>query len=440
VDACIRFHSKSPPLEFGPASANHGRHEPGRHPRSDEPPRGGTGGPTAGREAEDAARDDREKLGNWWLKWGIIAGCWGLVSVGYASHLYVFNALRDTPIAWGEALAESLVDWSAWALLTPAALALGRRVPLWGPRWYRGFPAHVALGLAFSLAQLVLHTLMDQVLLHGITGSREIATAFTHYFARKFHFGVLAYLAIVAVDRAVAFYRDRELRASRLEARLARAQLQALRTQLQPHFLFNTLNSISALMQHDVQAASRMVATLGDLLRASLAADGAQFAPLREELEIVGRYLEIERIRFGDRLAVEVTVDPEALGASVPAFILQPLVENSVRHGVARRRGPGRVEIRAERRDGVLELRVRDDGPGLPGDWQDRAGVGVGLANTRARLDCLYGAGHSLELRSAPAGGVEVTISFPYRTSRECEQGIGHRDTEDTEIAQSLGA
>ncbi|HEV2129507.1 MAG TPA: histidine kinase, partial [Longimicrobiaceae bacterium] len=198
------------------------------------------------------------------------------------------------------------------------------------------------------------------------------------------------------------------------EGQLTRAQLDVLKMQLHPHFLFNTLNAISALMHRDVPAADRMLARLGDLLRLSLEKAGTQEVTLRDELEFLEPYLEIEQTRFGDRLKVEWTIDSEALDAMVPHLILQPLVENSIRHGIAPRAAPGRIEISAQRSNGSLQLEVRDNGRGLNQGDQMRS-TGVGLSNTRARLAQLYDGSHSFEVGGAPEGGVVVAMEIPFR-------------------------
>ena len=184
---------------------------------------------------------------------------------------------------------------------------------------------------------------------------------------------------------------------------------------LNPHFLFNTLNAVSALMHPDVRAANRMMTRLSDLLRLSLETSAAQEVPLKLELDFLDRYLEIQRARFPDRLHVNLDVQPEALDALVPNFILQPLVENAIRHGIARRSAPGSVEIAARRVNGLVEIAVRDNGAGFPAGRYVLPREGVGLANTRARLRHLYGAAHRFELRNVPAGGAEVLIVIPFR-------------------------
>ena len=210
-------------------------------------------------------------------------------------------------------------------------------------------------------------------------------------------------------------YRERELRALQLETRLAQAQLDALKMQLHPHFLFNTLNSISVLMSEDVVAARRMLTRMSELLRASLENVGKHEVSLREELDFLGNYLEIEQTRFHDRLAVRMQIEPGVLDARVPNLILQPLVENAIRHGVAPRAQQGLIEISAVREDGMVQLKVRDNGPGLQLSAPESLTKGIGLSNTQARLNQLYGSHHRFELKDAPGGGLEVVIAIPFR-------------------------
>jgi LytS/YehU family sensor histidine kinase len=250
---------------------------------------------------------------------------------------------------------------------------------------------------------------------------------------------VIFYWTIVGVGYAFEYYRrfreqqlqaaGLELRATRLETQLARAQLQALKMQLHPHFLFNTLHAISALMDDDIKGARRMIARLSELLRLTLEGAGRQEVSLRQELDALERYLEIEQIRFQDRLKVHLAVEPETLDASVPNLVLQPIVENAVRHGIAPRSSAGRIEIRAERRDGMIELQVIDDGPGLhpygegcPDEFRE----GIGLANTRARLRRLYGDEHCIEIRNADEGGLVVKLAIPFRTADV--EGVGREE------------
>src|SRR5262249_32449588 len=210
---------------------------------------------------------------------------------------------------------------------------------------------------------------------------------------------IFFYWAILAVAHVLNYYRQlrqRELLSSQLEAKLAQTQLQILKMQLHPHFLFNTLNAISALIHQDVELADRMIARLGDLLRATLENANQQEVPLKQELDMIQPYLEIEKARLGPRLTVDMKIDPAVMDARVRILILQPLVENAIRHGIAPRAEPGRIAIEARGDNGTLRLAVIDDGPGLPNTAPPTAGIG--LTNTRARLEKLYGANQLLEL------------------------------------------
>jgi sensor histidine kinase YesM len=233
---------------------------------------------------------------------------------------------------------------------------------------------------------------------------------------------MIYYGLIVAIVHAWDYYQRYEENArrnSQLEAQLVQAQLQALKMQLHPHFLFNTLNSISALLREDVEAADAMVARLGDFLRLTLDSAGAQEVTLREELSFLECYLEIEQVRFQDRLSTRMEVDPQILDARVPNLILQPIIENAIRHGVACTAKPGRIEIRATRRNDSLLVQVKDNGPGIStsGGPRKEGGEGVGLSNTRARLERLYGGAHRLELANVSEGGLLVTLEIPFETA-----------------------
>jgi LytS/YehU family sensor histidine kinase len=218
-------------------------------------------------------------------------------------------------------------------------------------------------------------------------------------------------------------FRDRELKATRLEGKLAQAQLQVLKMQLHPHFLFNTLNAISALLHKDAESADVMIARLGELLRTTLENVGTQEIPLRQELEFIQPYLEIEKARLGDRLQVEMHIDPEAMDAAVPNLVLQPIVENAIRHGIAPYAEKGRIDIRARRESGILRMEVEDNGPGLSFEQQVNFRPGVGITNTRARLQQLYGLDHQFEMKNGASRGLTVTLVIPARESMPLENG-----------------
>jgi sensor histidine kinase YesM len=236
----------------------------------------------------------------------------------------------------------------------------------------------------------------------------------------QFHIDLLIYAATLGTSYAVSFYeryREREVRATQLEAQLAQAQLQALKMQLHPHFLFNTLNGIAGLVRDSRnKAAVDMLVGLSDLLRYTLENAGKQEVPLREELDFLELYLDIQKMRFPDRLQVEMHVASDTLDALVPNLILQPLVENAIRHGVSLRATAGMIGINAERVDGVLQITVHDDGPGLrPVASSQSAGDGIGLSNTRARLAQLYGAAHRFTTENRVGGGFEAALAIPFK-------------------------
>jgi LytS/YehU family sensor histidine kinase len=237
------------------------------------------------------------------------------------------------------------------------------------------------------------------------------------WFFTSLPFGVAVYFAVLGVEHALFYFveaRERETQAARLAAQLAEARLGALRMQLQPHFLLNSLNAVTVIVRdRDTATATRVLEQLGDLLRRVMRSDRPQEVTLAEELEFVRQYLAIEEVRFSDRLRPVIDVDPGFLSAAVPEFLLQPLVENAVRHGLARRVGATLLSISARREGDHLVLSVTDDGPG-PEDAAPEPGEGVGLGNTRERLASLYGDRASLTLARTPEGGATATVRLPY--------------------------
>ena len=308
----------------------------------------------------------------------------------------------------------NFVWMASWALFTPAIFAATRRFPLMGGLRASHVLWHVALfvgvWLADTLVGISLAWCLDE-------GPRPFWRALTF----GLYASVMLYGATLAVAHAARFHAlsvQRQVRASELEAQLLRSQLHALQMQLHPHFLFNALHTVSALVRTDEkQAALQTVASLGDLLRTVLHSDGLQEVPLRQELELVQRYLHIEGLRFQERLRTRFSVAPELSDALVPQLLLQPLVENAVRHGMRTDGGEGSVEVEVRREGAQLVLRVRDSGPGdaprAPGG--SGASNGIGLANTRARLERLYGAHHRLQLTPTPEGGILAEVAIPLR-------------------------
>jgi sensor histidine kinase YesM len=279
---------------------------------------------------------------------------------------------------------------------------------------------HLCAGAVVSLIYTSLRSLVGLWQLQLSGDPLIFSAAFKPLLVKIWHFNLLIYGVIVTIVHAFDYYqkfRERELRSLELEKHLAEAKLEALQMQLNPHFLFNTLHGISALMHKDVDMADRILSRLSDLLRRTLENTGTQEVPLKQELDFLERYLEIERTRFGDRLTVRMHIDPDTLEAQVPNLVLQPLVENAIRHGIEPHAKPGIIELRAQRKNGMLHLQVQDNGAGLAGGQPLEEGIG--LSNTRARLQQLYGSAHQFQLRNLTSGGLVVSITIPCRTASE---------------------
>jgi two-component system LytT family sensor kinase len=336
-----------------------------------------------------------------------------------------------------DALQLPLLNFTIAAAISPIFYYYAKRFPFEKGNWARRIPLHIAGGLAFTAIHMAIRVLAAYFvpIKNQMTG--VVYAPSWDLFERMFLWGIYqdalgTYMPIVVVAHLVMLHhraKARELRTAHLETRLAHSQLDMLKMQLHPHFLFNTLNAISALMHRDTKAAEEMLAGLSDLLRLTLDNAAVQEVTLKSELEFTGRYLEIEQVRFADRLKVHFDIDPETLDALVPNMVLQPLVENAVRHGIAPRDRSGTVEVIARREGDRLHLSVLDDGPGLPPgfNWQNGNGngtskkQGLGLENTRARLQQLYGSEQSLQLENVAGGGLRVNVSLPYRAAVQVE-------------------
>jgi two-component system, LytTR family, sensor kinase len=351
-----------------------------------------------------------------WMKWGIIFLCWTALALIFAGQSYINQALRTDTIHWKGPLVGELAWAYSWNLVTPFILLLLNRFPIQRGSLSRSIGIHALAAPFFFIASSAITVTMYRLVLGPYPGSRSLFHSFRSVVISGFATGLLIYLLIIGISQAINYYRgyrERELLASNLETRLVEAQLDALRMQLHPHFLFNTLNSISVLMRKDVDAADRMLLQLSNLLRVTLTRNSTHEIKLGQELEILERYLEIEQIRFQDRLIVRMHIDPLALDALVPQLFFQPLVENAIRHGIAEREAGGEIDIRAEHQNGLVYLQVRDNGPGLDishGNFIE----GVGLSNTRSRLEYLYGSSSRFEVINAEAGGLIVAAAFPF--------------------------
>ena len=326
-------------------------------------------------------------------------------------------SLGYPPSHWRSLLVLNATYWYVWALFTPAIVWLSQHFRFERQGLWRAILVHGPSVLAFSLAHIAAMQGMQWYLVTAEGQAFDWWSEVRRAALLNFDWEMMTYWTIAGISHAVLYYResrDRELRASQLETRLVEAQLKALQQQLHPHFLFNTLHAISALMHRDVEAADRTLMRLSDLLRMTLDKLGEQEVTLKSELEFLSKYLEIEQTRFADRLVVRFDVQPEALDALVPTLLLQPLVENAIKHGVARKAGPGHIDITARREHDKLWMEVRDDGVGLSDSAFHALQKGIGVSTTRARLQHQFNADYRFEFHRLPQG-LAVVIAVPWR-------------------------
>jgi LytS/YehU family sensor histidine kinase len=312
--------------------------------------------------------------------------------------------------------------WYVWGLVTPLILWLGWRFPLGQGKSLKHLAILLPVSIVFTSAYLAVYAALLMINVPEAPGLFRSPTAmFMWVVGAHSTWYFLAFWATIGIEHAVSYYRrfhERQILTSRLEAQLAEAQLDALRSQLQPHFLFNTLHSVMALIsQSDTKAAKDMLAGLSDLLRHALEHVRRHEVPLREELDILRRYIDIERVRFSDRLTVDWQIDHDAESAYVPSFILQPLAENAIRHGIEKRPGPGVLSVHCRHENGQLLLSFRDNGAGIEASDGEQVRNGHGLGDMRSRLDVLYPSNYSLKIEPNGEGGTIVRLRLPYNTS-----------------------
>jgi len=324
----------------------------------------------------------------------------------------------------------NLVYWYIPAFLAPIIMAFALRHPFDRLHWPRQLALHVTSALSYSVVHTVIMMAVRALLMMGEERPPNFP-GWQNYtllsYLTQLDWLLMTYLFLIGLAYALAYRRESETRAlntSQLETRLVEAQLQALQRQLHPHFLFNTLNTISGLIRTDPDGADAMIDRLGDLLRMTLHKSGIQEVSLKEELDVLQKYVEIERTRFGNRLNIEMHVQPETLDAQVPSLVLQPLVENAIRHGIAPNARPGWIAVHAERASSELVLQVLDSGDGLPPDRLMALNRGVGLDNTRARLAHLYRDRFEFTFSNLERGFC-VTIRIPFEAPAPAGEVVG---------------
>lgn len=359
--------------------------------------------------------DDESVLSRRSVRYGLIWGIWTIVAFFFSTQVYLMDYARSEPIRYAQGFFVQAAACYLWALATPLLLWLSRRFRIERSNWTRRLGQHFLFSLVVCSSLIAAHFVIHMLII-GRT-SYITPLRFLNYTYYNLDRWLLVYWLVVVLSHAFNYYnsfRKGELKASRLHTQLVQSQLEALKMQVQPHFLFNTLHSISALLNKDTEAARKMITRLGDFLRLTLENSGSMEVTLQQEIEFLHGYLEIERIRFQDRLTTDIQVDPEVLDVRVPNLILQPIVENAMRHAIGNSKS-GHVEITAVPRNGVVRIEVRDNGPGIQVDrtLEPARGRGLGLANTRARLAGLYGNAASFELTNMPSGGLLVALEIP---------------------------
>jgi LytS/YehU family sensor histidine kinase len=343
---------------------------------------------------------------------------WTLPGIASSSQAYFLYGLREPAFELGAAFAWQMPGWYYWGAASPLILALSRRARLERGGLWTAVPLHLGFNIVLGSGHVLLMAALGRWV--GVSAFMEgtLLERIPTLLVKHAHFELLLYWCIIAVGAALNLQRklrESALQKAQLETRLAQAQLEALRIQLQPHFLFNTLNAISVLVRkQDIQGSIRMVTGVSDLLRVALDSSPKQKISLKSELDFVDRYLSIEQTRLGDRLRVSMKVSPETLDAQVPNMLLQPLVENAIKHAIAVRATGGQLSITAVRSGDRLRVQIRDDGPGFCRPPNATTRQGIGLSNVRTRLEQLYGKDHALQLVSGPLGGAEVTIELPF--------------------------
>ncbi len=356
-------------------------------------------------------------LRKWDWKWiGIVLGIWTLIALLISTQLYLFLQDSGNALPWPKVFLIQLIVWYLWAAFTPVLLWLGRWVRIGGRQSILAIGFHLVFSVAWVLVFLVGYVIVFQFVAEVPYSWQGFQATYKTFFLQLFHWDLIIYWSILGIGYAFDYYRqnrDRELQTVQLESQLVQAQLQALKMQLQPHFLFNTLNTIAGMVRVEEKAAAiQMLAGLSDLLRQALARKDQQEVSLEVEMDFLQRYLNIEAIRFRDQLALKVEVPEHLLAARVPSLLVQPLVENAFHHGLAKKIGAGRLEITVQQHASELRFRIFNEGP--PYQEHQTQGQGIGLQTTRQRLQQHFPDQHQLHIGNVE-GGVEVIVAIPLK-------------------------
>ena len=361
-----------------------------------------------------------------WTNWAIGFAIWTVVGISFGTRSYFYAQTTGTPTSFWDTVPNYMTDFYVWGAFSPLIFILVKRVHIERGNIFWGLAFHAFVGLLFVL---VVNAITIPILWYLGFANTAVTPTLEALFSKLMlnpfylHQGLIAYWGTVIVAHAYEYNRQVRIgrtRASELSAQLAQAQLAALKMQIHPHFLFNTLNSIAALLHEDIEMADRMITRLSDFLRITLQSSAASVVTLGEEVVFLQAYLEIERVRFRDRLIVDLTIAPDVLDAQVPNLILQPLVENAVRHGISKQISVGHLQIDARRLDERLVIQIDDNGPGRSnggngnGNSKSRTNGGVGLANTRARLKQFYGDFEFNIVDRKDRDGTTVIMNVPY--------------------------
>jgi two-component system LytT family sensor kinase len=354
---------------------------------------------------------------SWWF-WN--AAIWSSIGLFDATQSVFVMRSEGMHHAWMALFVTLLLSWLPWALATPIVLRLGLRCPPVRLRPISTWLTHLAACATIALASSAWVTGLEELL--NPWAKSPGSEPFRDLWIDRLYNGLLQSVFLYAAILVVGYVLDsrerlanQRIETARLNEQLSKAQLSALRRQIEPHFLFNTLNAISGLVREGKNgAAVSMIAGLSDFLRRVLEDSDRQQVPLGEELEFAKKYLDIQKVRFAERLQLTLDVPSALFPAQVPSLILQPMVENAVKHGIAKRVHGGAIRIAAFRSNGMLTLSVYNDGPSLPADWEE-AHSGIGISNARSRLQSLYGDGFELSIRNQEPGGVEVSVSVPFK-------------------------